>query len=775
MTVHLGFRGQGHASRVPGGGGSAPPGSAITSLGIMGASPLLDATGDYADATSRIGINGDGWVAKVTVPYLAGQTFDPSKISLNVTDPGYDAEGTTTVSRTIIGTRVLRRQYSANASNQQSNDGVTLTVYFALSDWIYQGSTIASATAATGFYGLSASGGISTRTNGSGRGYSKPLFAWLNLQHERATGDFAVEAVAFHRHAMNGRQVARIEFAATDASAHAAPTQTASSTGLSSIQTKGNIAEAYKATIPVSALSQGDICQVNAKVFPWIGDSSAVLDLSTGGIAWPTSQPQTKLRFLNDKTGAYGGAVACVKNSASGGTVQTSISAARSTPFPTIAAAIAALVAWNGSNKGHADHSGSTIYLMEDSAGGGATIGINNDLAGASGQCWTDIKVDPAATGSVSLSLTAWRDTVDKLRWMADLSHTAAQGLDGGVSNGYIMAAYEGMRLSSTSSAAPVNWRCGLTYLRNVTLDGFTDTASWPFAPTSTYRTQVALGLGCVTTNNTADLKTKPTVLIGCQFHRAYLNENDFSQVPNCDSHDGMVIYNCSFMNSRIVQAVGLSAAFSRGIAFVQNLVERAVAASSVPALQIAADGATVTVDNLVLQHVTIPGVDGGGRLNAIYADVSGAAGVLKTGASMRFNLWAQYNCKTDTFAQPAQGTGRVGNWANRYTVGHEGNVALQGDANGNTTPAADGAANFLGEYWQAGCSPGVGVGAVTFANDKSGTAGTGNGAYGLTGGTSAAYGRVPAGRSVLAYDLAGASRRTDGAGACGAYERTVG
>jgi hypothetical protein len=110
----------------------------LATITIMGGSPLLDATGDYGDATARTGVPADGWVAKATMPYLVGQTFDPTKVTLTISDPGYDGAGAaTTVTRTLTGRAVLRRQYNAASAKQISNDGLTFTVYFSLADAVY--------------------------------------------------------------------------------------------------------------------------------------------------------------------------------------------------------------------------------------------------------------------------------------------------------------------------------------------------------------------------------------------------------------------------------------------------------------------------------------------------------------------------------------------------------------------------------------------------------------------------------------------------------------
>lgn len=774
---------------APVGGGAPAPASAITLLQVMGPT-ALDATGDYGDATARTGVNGSGWVAKATMPWLVGQTFDPTKIVLTVQDPGFDEAGSTTVTRTILGGAVLRRQYNAQAQRQMSNDGIQLTVYFSLQSEIYEGSTISAAAALAGYYGSSQAGVINSRVNSSTRAYSKPLWAALNLQHERATGSvFNVEGVAYHRHARNGRQVARVEFIAKDAQGtpNVAATQTASSTSLSAFQTKGQIVEAYKAAIPLANLTQGDLCQVNVKVYPWIGDASAVLDLEVDGFAWPTANPLTPLRFLNDKTGGYGGAHAAVKAGASGGTVQATYALALTTPFPTINAALAALPAWNNTNKGHNDHSGATIWLMEGSLGAGANHSTANSGVAAdintiaAGQCWTDIRVDPAATGRVKMTMAVVRSTADLLRWCVDIDHTAGNGLQGSATPNYTRAAYDGMvlNLSATTATVAVSYRNGLVYARNVSQIniGAAGQACLGRQGGASFRQQYPLLLGCTMADTTTGLQIIPFACIGNSFQRSSFAENAYATIPNHDSADGAIVANNLFPNARATCTWGAAQDITRGFALVQNVIERAVVTSQ-PALQIGADGQVRPLDNVIVHYNTVPGVDSTGRTNTGYTDDAGSAGVIKR-EYYRFNLLAEYNRKTDTFTSVTAVTGRVGNWQGRYGVGYEGNVVINGDSSNGGGGAGSGAvnadgANWLGEFWPSSNTLKAGVASIAFLTPRSGVSGTGGGSYRLISDTNAAYGRVPLGRAGLSFDLAGQPRLNDGTGAAGAYELGV-
>jgi hypothetical protein len=76
---------------------------------------------------------------------------------------------------------------------------------------------------------------------------------------------------------------------------------------LSSLQALEAITEVFKGSVSTTALDQAtspSICTLDAKVYPWLG---APYQLSVDGAAWPTPQACTPLRFVNDKTGGYGG------------------------------------------------------------------------------------------------------------------------------------------------------------------------------------------------------------------------------------------------------------------------------------------------------------------------------------------------------------------------------------------------------------------------------------------------------------------------------------
>lgn len=740
------------------------PAAAISTFEVLGPTVLPDG----ADAAIP-----NGWVAKITLPYDAGATFDPSKILLTVQDPGFDGSGAVTRTRFIQGGKIVRLQYPNGASNHYTNAAGVASVYFSLEDHVYSGSTVVGVQAASGFYGTAQAGAVSSITNSSTRAYPIPLVAWSNMQQVRATGSYAVELYVAHRHAMNGRAVARVEFIGTDGTNFSA-TQTATTPALSGLITGSFKPEVYKASIPLTALNQAslstDICTVNAIVYPWLGTS---YNLSTSGTAWPTANPDTLLRFTNDKNGTYGGAHVAVQVGAAGGTVQASYASALTTPYPTINAALAAVQTWNNANKGHNDHSGATIWLMETTPGAGASHSLAAAVnTVAVGSCWTDIKVDPAATGSVGISIGVTRAVCSLLHWQANITQAGSFAFDGNTANGNVMAAYSGLTLNAGAAGTPVNYRCGLTWMRNVTATaGLSNSNGNPFFSGFTAtRTQCVSILGCTITA-TANMSMAAGFVAGNSTQRVRLAEYGATFTLH-DTLDGMILANNLCRNMQQATTIAEVRALTKGLVLIQNVIERAVVGSS-PALQVGADNTTNPVDNVVVFHNTIPGGITDTRYNGFYTDVAGAVGVQKKGV-LKFNILSQYNCKTDTFTTNTVLTGRTGNWERIYTVGDDGNVTMIGSASGNTTPGyAAPTGNWLGEYWKNTSATNALKANVPFTNDQAGGVGAvGLGTYTLTGPTNSAYGRVSSGSAVLAYDIAGNARLNNGNGAAGAYER---
>ena len=757
-----------------------------------------------SDAGLGVGADGNGWTANITfkgLPVDANvNAFDGSKVTIQVTDPGFDTSGNvTTVSRTIKGSIAIRRQWPNNLSRLISTVNTSdVQIMFGLDQPIYAGTTIISVSLAAGAYPGSTAITMpgSAIVNSSTRAYPKALFGWLNRQRERATGaGFAVEGVTFHRHARNGQQVACVQYFGQDVAGHTTPVQTASMPALSSIQTQGNIVEAWKATIPLSALDQtagsttaANMPFIDAKIYPWIGDASAVKQLSVDGYAQGDPRALQKLYFVNDKNATYGGAIAYVKSGATGGAVSATAATARGAPFPTVVAAFAAIKTFNNTNYAHNDYGGASVRLMDDGAGNPVTHQIAASITASPGITYSSIEPDPANIAVVSLQL----NSTGVLQFPTMLAFGAITVLPnaGTYTNNFAVGgnndfvSLEGTTINFAGSSQALFYNLGGTSvflygtMRNVVYAGGTNSSLLGVTTTP-------LVLGLTAWVNAASFTTH--VFVGNALSNVPISEGPTTgggrTFPGIDS---AIIANNKLMSMAVGSSTfGYNFPITKGIAVVQNLYEM-LNHNSTALFNIAADGGTMPVDNVLEMY----GTTVGNRGNRLYCDVAGAIGQKKRGIK-RYNLDLSWPIKSDRY-QSDQGnpnsnvSGRVSNWEYCYDVDNFGNCIIAGCATEGGTVNHD--ASPDGITWQGMWSqpsttkcvqaqsgyPGTYSSLIGFTSDASafGT-NAGGGNYRLTGTGLSPYSRVQSGLAALKYDLAGVARKNDGNGAAGAYERT--
>jgi hypothetical protein len=732
---------------------------ALLSLTVADATPI--------DPVSSVGASGSGWVAIATLKGLTSLTGTavPSALTLSVTDPGFDTAGNvTTVARTITGVAHLRRQYPNGNSKMISTDGTNLTLYITLDDWIYSGTTIVSASIGSTFYPSCVASNAASKLNLSATAYTKPLFGWINPQQESSGSTFAVESVAFHRHATAGQQVACIKYSANDGTT-TSPVVTASSPALSSRITQGNIPEVWKGTVDMSSLAQATMCTVNAQVYPWIGDSSAVLNLSSDGAAWPTALAITKLRVFNDRTGGYGGAFAYVQNGASGGTVSTTAATARAAPFPTIEAALNAIQTFNNANKGHNDFGGGTVRIMD--SGAATTITINGAPSNAYGVTWCNIEKDPLATFAVTITWGSQQQWPQMIRWRGGLaiSHTAARTFLGQDEASGLFC-WDGI---SIGAGVEISWHA-IKYLYNVTATGAP--AGFNGFASSTYAIACAMGFNIPQGVNSGDITGLQDALsvVGNIIPDSLIEATNASY-----GDDGRILYNNRFYYT-IFARTSATSTLAHGVANVQNVYETDAVPNNV-CMNFFADGDLTFINNYIDMHNTAVGERCSRMYNDVAADLVVPNGVVKMGVS-KYTIVDDYNIKTDTHIP--NGGGAPGNWAFTYSVGNTGNVSLFGSKSG-TAPVNNNLDNYLGNAWLPSSEPDLSVSAsltnaqvmALFTNFTVGphASPVRGGNYQPVNTATSLKNRVPAGKSILKYDIAGNLRKTDGTGAAGAYE----
>lgn len=743
----------------------------LLSVTIRDATPI--------DPKSSIGPTGSGWVAECLLADIASTVgvVDASKLVLHVSDPGYLADGaTTTVLRTIRGTAFVRRTMPDGNSRMISTDGTDLTILIALDDEVWIGTTIVGAAIESGFYPSATASSASTITNSSTITYQKPHCGWLNFNGDICREDSVyVELSAGHMRGMRGQQVACVEFFVTDG-VTTSSSVFANSPHLSELQTLGNIAEVYSATLDMSGQTNGAFSTVPAKIYPHIGDSSAILDLGVDGVAWPTPVSQTPLRIFCDRTGTYGGAIAYIDGIGAGTpTVSTNAATAKANPFASQPAAHAAIIAWNNANRGHNDIGGSIVRYINDTTSP-KTYDIVNSSTNAPGLGPSITEKDPEASGEVIRTNIAQRQTPSNiiyrnLTFLASPGHANYQLLGYSSSGSPATQIFlDSCVIDNQNNSSFTSWH-SYKYIRNV---------SFVAGPANFFQLNpadpaMAQMVGCVSSSVTVGpLNEAAYTTIGCAMTGLIVS---LPPTGWPSGRDGMFL-----CNNRVRQVDIRSTTLttlSRGLYIGQCLVEVNIPASAV-GMNVFADGDLTSIQNYVDVHNSAFGE----RCSRFYNDNTSTRivpnGLVKRGRSM-FSVYDNYNIKDDRFL--GGGTGSVGGWEYEYGVGNIGNVSLFGSVNRiGGAPANNADDNYLGMAWNASSSPTVHntsggptqaevMGLFVNYTVQPRSVPAYGGDYRPAAYPSALTDRVPAGLGAFKYDLAGNLRKQDGTGAAGAYE----
>lgn len=732
----------------------------IISFDIMDSTPL--------DSDGNIGINGSGWVAVIRLADMTDDVgaLDAGKLTLTVSDPGFNPDGTpSTVTRQIYGVAHLRRQWPNGNDRMIFADGGDLLIHVTLSDWIYDGSTIVSVEIADGFYPGIVAGSPAAINNNSEREYPDPVWAWINPQNERTGLTHEIEGVAFHRHGRNGQQVACIGYIVSDG-INTANEIIVSAPELSQRVKQGNIPETWRGVLDMSDIDQGIMATVNVRIYPWIG---LAYDMSVSGVAWPTAAPMTTLRVFCDKTGAYGGGYAYVQVGATGGAASGDPVVAKTTPFPTYGAAAIGLQEWNNTNKGHNTLGGGTIRFMDDGAGGPQNHSIAGNIRDAPGETWCVIEKDPDTEAEVSFTVTTNSRSPNLCHWR-NLTHLI--GLVGynwsGLNEPASMICVENCLVDNTENRSVIA-RYDYKYLIGVTVVGgrfnINDLPTATAIPASL--------IGCVGENPSTYCRT----MIGNIMPGYEINTGGTAREFMIEG--GHVIYN-NRVKSAFFRNTGTPAVMDHGVANVQNLYEKIVDAGVI-CMNFFADSDLTEIHNYLDLHNTSVG-DRASRMYNDEAQTQIAPAGMQKIATSKYSLYDNFNVKVDNFRDA--GGGSVGAFAYSYSVGNDGNVNLFGAAQRQTTQVPSNSATDarLGNAWLPTAEPNLTRPEINmswgdimdmFADYTVAPreVSVGGGDYRPLVDAAPLLNRVAAGHSILAYDQGGAPRKADGTGAAGAFE----
>lgn len=665
-------------------------------------------------------VNTSGWSAEypTTPPTF---TPDSSPVSFTVSRQGYDSTGTaTTRSETLIIHSRVRQAYP----NQASPTATTV----ALSDYIYSTDTIA---------------GV---TNNSTEVSPQVVAAWGTVDRQLVGNSISVEVLGFHRNFSAGAPVACVEFTATDGT-------TTITQKVSALTVSGRTGDAvpvpvYAATLDITTLTDNANITVNAKVYPWVGTSTAIADSSLNSAGTRTFCPQVYRKNTSRFSAPPIVVIDPAGNDTTGGPAFTQ-GAADASPVLTLGGAWARARTVLGTTAGSLDGlviqgkagtwelTASTtantvncdvIYTRHSTATRANCIfgfGTGNFTQGSNYIRATDCTVKRNGAFSFTIPVggfSTFKDvTFDANTQSSTQYWTQNHRIDGGVT---VTNPGTGGNLYSAGTHTLMHCR-GLVY-------GGTNT-NWPI---DAFRV-----IGCDVSGVSLAYGTRSA-------SGSVLAFNKFMKMGNA-SGDQFLIG---------------STADVTGYARVQNVIEFTSASVTVAA-GYSRDAQTGNLTHIIDWHNTHTGFGSCGRHNIFYDETVGTNRNHKL-VSFVGNIASQINIKGDVYL--LDGT-KIGHFPNIYGVGWSGVFTQFIDAN-----AGGLGTSFAPVYPGRGGSFGT---SLTVRNDPlftnyqgtttGPTLGAGGGTYTLSS-SSPAKTIVPV--SPLPFDLAGTARTTTGATA-GAYQ----
>lgn len=234
-----------------------------------------------------------------TATVLGGQSAGPKLWVRTVSGATNAADvwtgGTSAATFAATATHVATSaQNGTSAPARERYDGTNTTIRFALSDYIYQKDATGAGNSGTapvvnilsGLYILSgtpnnASGAGFAVTNSSTVAYPKVIGHFAVTNRLAINGTEAIEVFAVHKYGTGGKPIAFLTMTATGGSSSHTETGTATAMTLSA---RGDLIPVYSVSLNLSTnagFTRGELVSIRFTIYPWLGDSSAILDSTT--------------------------------------------------------------------------------------------------------------------------------------------------------------------------------------------------------------------------------------------------------------------------------------------------------------------------------------------------------------------------------------------------------------------------------------------------------------------------------------------------------------
>ena len=648
-----------------------------------------------------------------SVEYESQPTIS-ANVAFTVSRQGYTAAAaTTTYLDTMYVTKAVRQPYP----NQASQSATTA----ALSDYIYSTDT--------------PSGSV---TNNSTFTSPKPVANWV-MPHRKTVGNTVdLEIVAGHRDARGNREVAAVEFRATDGTTTV--TQVVSTTTVSGRALDRHPVIVFACALDISTLTDNGLITVNAKVYPWIGAAASVLDSADQSAAREFSPRY----FLKNTTLAASPPYVYLSTTGNDttGVVSTTAATAEASPCLTIVGAINKLNTY-----GKVD--GAIIRL------GAGTFACGDQVASKKQEIGSlTITRDPnvaRASAILSFGAAGWRPrlltnlvaplTTGCIR-LTDLTilRTGTARITGEAAN-RLEVQFEDVDIDNASYAQNFHTDSDGYYYGAT----FTNYATNIFSPSSTFENRIIRGVSGDFLTGQFD----SWLLLGSSL------TNPGAIGPGTRAASGSIIafnYFRTPQSSSVMIDIANSIDVT-GFAVLQNVFEY-TSATAATQFKVSGDSpATGNTSHVIFHNNTMAGFFGNGRSNLFYNE-SVAARTHKL-MSDRGNIHVQINTKHDVFK--TDGT-RVGGWAYMYGVGSQGVFSQFIDANSGGIGTS-----FAQAYQGLGANIGTSASVrndplfTDYQGTTSGpTGGAGGGDYSVSS-SSPAKGIVTS--PMLSHDFAGTAR----------------
>lgn len=352
-------------------------------------------------ATALVPTN--GWVLRITtdtgIAANAPTTFDATKVSVTVTDPGWDTSGAAaTVGRTVTGMALQHYPWPDEATIYQQASGVYDVILdqqlynSALTDTTARTyrSTIVQIDLAAGYLpGRPAARWTGSITRSDSRNYPLPKWKRIDPICRPYSASLQSEWVVVDDRARAGQQVACVESWMFDGTTEGSVSRSGSmvlATNTGPSCASGFSAYVYRTNAPSAGLADGTIYE-RSRIKPWFGPARDSTDLGDDVTVVFTPNLLKGYPEYKDAAGTHSPIYAWIDAAGVGGgvpAVQTSSADPGSVAYyASFAAARTALQTFNN-GRGHNDMSGSVFVLpglSQIGAGVGSNLAAYNNVS----------------------------------------------------------------------------------------------------------------------------------------------------------------------------------------------------------------------------------------------------------------------------------------------------------------------------------------------------------------------------------------------------------